>query len=124
MKYAVIETGGKQYKVSEGQVLEIERISQPSSSKNLEKNKPVEFSQVLLLVDESKVTVGKPNVNASVKAKVIDQFRGDKIHVFKYKAKTGYHRKMGHRQSLTRVLIEKISEVRGKENLRKEKHGS
>ena len=112
MKYAVIETGGKQYKVSEGQTIEIEKISQPSSSKTSEKNKPVEFEQVLLLVDDDEIKLGRPTLDTTVKATVIDQVKGDKIHVFKYKAKTGYHRKIGHRQSLTRVLIEKIGAIK------------
>ncbi|MCH7541791.1 50S ribosomal protein L21 [Patescibacteria group bacterium] len=108
MKYAVIETGGKQYKVSEGQVVEIERISQPSSSKNLEKNKPVEFNEVLLIVDDAEVNIGQPKLASVVKGKIVDQLKDKKLIVFKYKAKTGYHRTIGHRQKLTKVLIEKI----------------
>lgn len=101
MKYAVIKTGGKQYKVSEGQTLLVEKL-------NVEAAKPVEFDKVLLLVEDEKVKIGQPFVETKVKAKVLDQVRGKKIDVFKYKAKTGYHKKIGHRQNLTKVQIEKI----------------
>ena len=110
MKYAVISTGGKQYLVTEGQTINTEKIE-------VEKNKPVEFDEVLLLVNEEKVSIGQPTLNVKVRGKVVDQVRNKKISVFKYKAKTGYHKKIGHRQNLTKVLIEKIgeaSEVRGK----------
>jgi large subunit ribosomal protein L21 len=102
MKYAVIKTGGKQYKVEEGDTLLVEKIKS-------EKNKPVEFDEVLLLVNDSDVKVGKPTLKASVTAKVLDQVKQKKISVFKYKAKTGYKRKIGHRQEMTKVSIEKIS---------------
>lgn len=101
MKYAVIKTGGKQYKVREGQTVELEKLK-------VEKNKPVEFDEVLLSVDQDKVKIGQPNLDEKVKGKVVDQVKGKKITVFKYKAKTGYRRKMGHRQNQTKVLIEKI----------------
>jgi len=101
MKYAVIKTGGKQYKVEEGQTLTVEKLA-------VEKNNPVEFDEVLLLVDDEKVKVGQPTIEAKVTAKVVEQFKDKKIDVFKYKAKTGYKRKLGHRQQLTKVLIEKI----------------
>lgn len=100
-KYAVIRTGGKQYRVSEGDKLKIEKLS-------VEKDKNVDFEDVLLTVSEGKVNIGQPNVKAKVKATVVDQIRDKKITVFKYKAKTGYHKKTGHRQSLTVVRIDKI----------------
>lgn len=106
-KYAVIRTGGKQYRVSEGQQLKIEKI-------DAEKDKTVEFSDVLLSVDGDKVEIGTPNVAFTVKASVIEQTKGKKIKVFKYKAKTGYHKKTGHRQNLTVVRIEKIEASKGK----------
>lgn len=102
MKYAVIRTGGKQYQVSEGQQLKIEKLP-------TEVGKNIEFDDVLLTVDEGKIQIGKPKVAAKVSATVVDQIRGPKISVFKYKAKTGYHKKTGHRQSLTVVKIEKIA---------------
>jgi large subunit ribosomal protein L21 len=101
MKYAVIKTGGKQYKVTEGQSLLVEKL-------NIEKNKPIEFDQVLLLVEDEKAKIGQPLVDAKVRAKVLDQVKAEKIDVFKYKAKTGYHKKIGHRQNLTKIQIEKI----------------
>ena len=113
MKYAVISTGGKQYLVTEGQTINTEKIK-------VEKNKPVEFDEVLLLVNEEKVSIGQPTLGVKVKGKVVDQVRDKKISVFKYKAKTGYHKKIGHRQNLTKVLIEKIGEEGGVGDKRKE----
>ncbi len=101
MKYAVIRTGGKQYKVSEGQQLKIEKLDS-------EKDSTIDFEEVLLLVNEDKVEIGKPTLKTKVTATVVDQTKGKKIEVFKYKAKTGYHKKTGHRQNLTVVKIEKI----------------
>ena len=101
MKYSVIKTGGKQYKVTEGQSLLVEKL-------NIEKNKPIEFDHVLLLVEDDKAKIGQPLLNVKVRAKVLDQVRAEKIDIFKYKAKTGYHKKMGHRQNLTKIQIEKI----------------
>lgn len=101
MKYAVIRTGGKQYKVSEGQQLKIEKLE-------VEKNNKIDFDDVLLVVNEDKVEIGTPNLKIKVTASVLDQTKGKKIDVFKYKAKTGYHKKTGHRQNLTVVKIDKI----------------
>ena len=101
MKYAVINTGGKQYKVKEGQTLLVEKLG-------VEKEKPIEFDKVLLLVEDGKASIGQPVLDTKVKARVVEHIKQDKISVFKYKAKTGYHRKMGHRQNVTKVLIEKI----------------
>nr|QBM01982.1 50S ribosomal protein L21 [uncultured archaeon] len=101
VNYAVIRTGGKQYKVSVGQQIKIEKLP-------VEKGKPVEFDEVLLAVDGDKVEIGKDKLPIKVKATVVDQAKGKKISVFKYKAKTGYHKKTGHRQKLTVVRIDKI----------------
>ncbi len=113
MKYAVIKTGGKQYKVSEGQTLEIEKLKQASSKADLDKNSKVDFDEVLLLVKDEKVKIGQPFVNAKVSAKVVDQVKDKKINILKYKAKTGYSRRVGHRQQKTKILIEKIGAVTG-----------
>ena len=101
MKYAVFASGGKQYLVSEGDEVLIEKI-------NTEKGKPVEFDRVILTVQDEKVVVGKPYLKAKIKANVTEETKSKKIRVFKYKAKTGYHKTQGHRQNLTRVKIEKI----------------
>ena len=101
--YAVIETGGKQYKVQEGDVVFIEKI-------DLEDGAAVTFDKVLAVSDGGSVTFGKPLIeNASVAAKVLGQGKDKKIIVFKYKAKKGYRNKTGHRQPYTKVQIDKIS---------------
>ena len=101
MKYAVIRTGGKQYKISQGDKLKIEKLE-------VEPGKSFDFDEVLLTVNEDKVQIGKPILSSKVKATVVDQVKGEKISIFKYKAKTGYHKKTGHRQKLTLVQIDKI----------------
>jgi len=101
--YAVIETGGKQYKVQEGDVVFIEKL-------DAEDGAAVTFDNVLAISEEGHVTFGKPLVaNASVAAKVIGQGKEKKVIVFKYKAKKGYRNKTGHRQPYTKVQIDKIS---------------
>jgi large subunit ribosomal protein L21 len=101
--YAIIETGGKQYKVQEGDVLFVEKLS-------AEEGDEVVFDKVLAVSDEDDLTVGTPVVEgASVNAKVLGHGKGKKIIVFKFKAKKNYRRKQGHRQPYTRVQIEKIN---------------
>jgi large subunit ribosomal protein L21 len=100
--YAVIETGGKQYKVKEGDVLRVEKL--PS-----EPGEIVEFDTVLLAHDGENVKVGNPVLSgARVTAKVIAQGKARKILVFKYKAKKNYRKRYGHRQPYTEIRIEKI----------------
>ena len=99
-KFAVIRAGGKQYRVSEGDVLEVDRLS-PTK-------KEMEFGDVLLYVDQNSTKVGQPTVSAKVKATVLEDTKGQKIRVFKYKAKTQYHKTRGFRAKLTKVRIEKI----------------
>ncbi len=101
MKYAVFSTSGKQYLVSEGQELLVDKVD--SNEKG-----PVEFDKVLLTVDDKKVKVGEPFLGSKIKAVVTDQIKSKKVRVFKYKAKTGYHKTQGHRQQLTKIKIEKI----------------
>ena len=100
--YAVIATGGKQYKVSEGDVIRVEKLGANEGDK-------ISFDQVLLVGgDETKV--GNPTVSgAAVEASVVREARAKKVIVYKYKPKTGYHKKNGHRQSYTEVKIEKIN---------------
>lgn len=100
--YAIIATGGKQYKVSEGDVIRVEKLGAEADEK-------VTFDQVLL-VSDAEVKVGEPTVaNASVEATVVGNGKAKKVIVYKYKRKTGYHKKNGHRQAYTEVKIDKIN---------------
>lgn len=100
--YAVIETGGKQYKVTEGQTIEVEKLPH-------EIGETLELDRVLLLVDGDKVVAGTPTVEgAVVSATVLRQDRRRKVIVFKYKARERYRRKKGHRQAFTRLRIGEI----------------
>lgn len=102
MKYAILHSGGKQYVAREGETIEIDRLP-------LETGETVEFEEVLLSVDGSKVKIGKPFIKgAVVKGRVEAQIKGQKIVVFKYIPKERYRRKQGHRQRYTRVLIDEI----------------
>lgn len=101
--YAVIETGGKQYRVQEGDTLFIEKV-EVNAGENLKLDK------VLLVSNDNGVNVGTPYVeSASVDAKVVEHGKGKKIIVFKYKAKKDYRKKQGHRQPYTKIVIEKIN---------------
>ena len=99
--YAIIATGGKQYKVSEGDVIKVEKI-------DAEAGNTVTFDQVIAVSDNT-LKVGVDVANATVTATVMEQGRGKKVIVNKYKRKTGYHKKNGHRQAYTQVKIEKIN---------------
>jgi large subunit ribosomal protein L21 len=100
--YAIIETGGKQYRVAPGDLLEIEHLPAQAGHS-------VTLDRVLLVVDTDKVTAGTPTIaNASVVAEVVEQLRGPKKVAFKMKRRKGYHRKVGHRQALTRIKIAEI----------------
>jgi large subunit ribosomal protein L21 len=99
--YAIIATGGKQYKVSEGDVIKVEKI-------DAEAGNTVTFDQVIAVSDAT-LKVGEDVKNASVSATVLDQGKGKKVIVYKYKRKTGYHKKNGHRQAYTQVMIDKIN---------------
>jgi len=99
--YAISATGGKQYKVSEGDVIKVEKL-------DAETGAAVTFDQVLA-VSDADLKVGADVANATVSATVMDQGRGKKVIVYKYKRKTGYHKKNGHRQAYTQVKIDKIN---------------
>ena len=100
--YAIIKTGGKQYRVAEGDVVMVEKLA-------ANEGEAVTFDQVLTVVKDDEVVVGKPLVEgAKVTAKVEAQGKDKKILVFKYKAKSNYRRRQGQRQPFTKVVIEKI----------------
>ncbi len=100
--YAILETGSKQYRVTAGDTLEIERLE-------VEAGKPFTFDRVLLVSNEGKLTVGSPTVAAaSVVADVVAHKRGEKKIAFKRKRRKGYHRTVGHQQELTVVKIKEI----------------
>lgn len=99
--YAIIATGGKQYKVSEGDVIKVEKL-------NAEPGDTVTFDQVVAISD-NELKVAGDVASANVTATVMEQGRSRKVIVYKYKRKTGYHKKNGHRQAFTQVKIEKIN---------------
>ena len=101
--YAVIETGGKQYRVEKDTVLSVELLDAA------EAGNVVEFDQVLAVSNGSDLTIGTPVVNgAKVTATVVENYRGDKVVAFKKKRRQGYRKKIGHRQGLTKIKIESI----------------
>ena len=100
--YAVIETGGKQYRVAPGETLAVDRLEvEPGQKHTLER--------VLFVSNEGKFDVGAPTVaNASIVVDVVEHFRGEKKIAFKMKRRKGYHRTVGHRQELTRIKVGEI----------------
>ena len=100
--YAIIATGGKQYKVAEGDIIKVEKLG-------VEAGATVTFDQVLV-VNNGRISVGNPTVaNANVSATVVEEGKNRKVIVYRYKRKSGYHKKNGHRQPYTKVKIEKIN---------------
>ncbi len=100
--YAIIATGGKQYKVAEGDIIRVEKLGVAAGE-------AVNFDQVLV-VNNGSMAIGNPTVKgASVSATVVEEGRAKKVIVYKYKRKTGYHKKNGHRQAYTKVKIDKIN---------------
>jgi len=101
--YAVLETGSKQYRVSTGDKLQIERLA-------VESGKEVTFDRVLMVNNDGAIAVGSPTVpNATIRAEVLEHIRGDKKIAFKMKRRKGYHKTIGHRQELTVVMIKEIN---------------
>ena len=101
--YAVIKTGGKQFKVTEGDTLKVEKLS-------TEVGKALNINSVLTLVDGDKVTIGTPVVKgASVDATIVSHGKGDKVKIFKMNRRKGYRKSQGHRQSYTEIKIDKIA---------------
>ncbi|GAA5496623.1 LSU ribosomal protein L21P [Rubritalea squalenifaciens DSM 18772] len=102
MAYAVFKTGGKQYRVQAGDTIDVEKLSADVDSE-------VSFDEVLLVNDGSSTKVGAPVVDgATVKAKVVDQFRGKKVIAFKFKRRQGYHKTKGSRRHMTKLEITSI----------------
>ncbi|MDU4961923.1 MAG: 50S ribosomal protein L21 [Sporomusaceae bacterium] len=100
--YAIIQTGGKQYRVSEGDVIVVEKLEAQAGE-------AVAFDEVLTVVAEGSVKIGQPVIaGAKVTGTVVEHGKGKKIRIFKYKSKSNYRRRQGHRQPFTKVTIEKI----------------
>lgn len=100
--YAIVESGGRQYRAEEGHSFSVEKLP-------YEVGEQIELSNVFLLADGEDIQIGQPTVSgASVKATVVEQYRGKKILVWKYKPKKRYRRRQGHRQSYTRLRIDEI----------------
>jgi len=113
--YAVVNTGGKQYKVQQGEVLRVEKIPGDVGS-------PVTFDRVLMFSDGDNVSIGQPELdNVAVEGHIVEQGKAKKIIVFKYKKRKRYRRKQGHRQTFTAVQIDSITakEAKAKETLKK-----
>ena len=103
MAYAIIKTGGRQYRVAEGDTIDVDLL-------DIEPGKTATFSEVILHADGGKLTHGQPFVSgAKVTAEVLEQRKDKKVIAFKYKRRKGYHRTVGHRRKLTRLKIKSIS---------------
>ena len=103
MAYAIIQTGGKQYRVAEGDILDVEKLA-------LEAGQSTTFTDILMIADGDKVSIGAPFVDqASVKAEVVEQWKGEKVIAFKFRRRKGYHRTVGHRRQLTKLKITSIA---------------
>lgn len=101
--YAVVETGGKQYRVTQGATLDVERLAGDAGTK-------VKLSRVLAVSDGTSLTVGTPEISgATVTAEIVKQFRGDKVTAFRKKRRKGFHKKQGHRQELTQLKVQSIT---------------
>jgi large subunit ribosomal protein L21 len=102
MAYAIIQTGGKQYRVAEGDLIDVEKLDLEAGADTT--------LDVLLFADGDNIQLGSPLVSgAAVKAEVVDQHKGEKVIAFKYKRRKGYHRTVGHRRQLTKLKITSIS---------------
>ena len=99
MRYAIVESGGKQYKAVEGQVIEVDRLSAEQGSQ-------IDIARVLLMADGDTFMVGTPTVKEIlVKATIVEHFRGPKIRIFKYKRRQDYRKRRGYRDDLTRLRV-------------------
>ena len=101
MSYAVIKTGGKQYRVATGDVITVEKLDGEAGA-------PIKFSDVLLTGEGADVKIGSSLAGATVNGEIVEQTKGEKLIAFKYRRRKGYHRTVGHRQKLTKVKITSI----------------
>ena len=103
MAYAIIKTGGRQYRVAEGDTIDVDLL-------DVEAGKPATFAEVLMYADGDKLTHGNPLISdAKVTGEVVEQRKDKKVIAFKFRRRKGYHRTVGHRRKLTRVKIKSIS---------------
>ncbi|HLB32763.1 MAG: 50S ribosomal protein L21 [Verrucomicrobia bacterium RIFCSPHIGHO2_12_FULL_41_10] len=103
MSYAIIQTGGKQYRVSEGDILDVEKLDVATGQSTT-------LTDVLMVANGDQVTFGAPFISqASVQAEVIDQWKGEKVIAFKFRRRKGYHRTVGHRRQLTKLKITSVT---------------
>ncbi len=101
--YAIIKTGGKQYRLNKGQILSVEKL-------NIGAGKKVVFDQLLMISDGKKINIGNPTIKgATVEASVIDNIRADKVKIIKFLRRKHSMKRQGHRQQLTKILINKIN---------------
>ncbi len=98
MSYAIFKTGGKQYRVSQGDLIDVEKLEQEEGSHAV-------FSDVLLVSNGGSIRAGSEVGAATVEAEVVSQFKGEKVLAYKYRRRKGYHRTVGHRRRLTRLKI-------------------
>jgi large subunit ribosomal protein L21 len=101
MAYAIIKTGGKQYRVAKGDVIEVEKLDGDAGAE-------ATFAEVLLVADGDKIKAGDALQGATVVAEVVEQVKGPKVLAYKYRRRKGYHRTVGHRRKLTRLKIKSI----------------
>lgn len=112
--YAIVEIAGQQFKVEKNDEIFVHRLTGDAGTK-------VEFTEVLLLDNDGKVTVGKPHVDGSkITGKILEHVRGDKVVIFKKKRRKGYEKESGHRQDFSKILIENIS-IKGASKAKKAK---
>jgi len=98
MSYAIFKTGGKQYRVSQGDLIDVEKLEQAEGAHAV-------FSEVLMVADGANIRTGTELGNATVEAEVVSQFKGEKVLAYQYRRRKGYHRTVGHRRRLTRLKI-------------------
>lgn len=109
MKYVVLRTGGKQYKVAEGDILRVNKIAPVSTGKDVEDAKDYSFNDVLFYANDGFYEIGRPRIKGvMVKGTILREMKGEKIRVSKFKSKVRYRRVYGHRDLLTEIKIEKI----------------